>query len=109
MGWSVDTVAPAVDFIFRSLGIAYQMSRPDALSPRVFINHDGELPVEAKQAITALFPETVRVDFLNTHIPGVTFAKKGQRIEAEATPEKKGQKTGNGVVVKKKGRRIGGS
>jgi len=80
MGWSIDIVEPAINMIFKSLKVAYQVSRPDALSPRVFINHDGELPTEAKQAIVSLFPETVRVDFFNVHIPGVALKKKGQRI-----------------------------
>jgi len=80
MGWSIDVIEPAIDLIFRSLGVSYQLNRPDALSPRVFINHDGEIPVEAKQSITSLFPETVRVDFFNVHIPGVIVKRTGRRI-----------------------------
>lgn len=46
----------------------------------IFITEDGEIATEMKQAITALFPDDVRVDFFNTHLPGVQLKRKGKRI-----------------------------
>ena len=79
MGWSVDIVKPTLDLIFDSLDMRYTITHPQALSPRVFINHDGDMPVEAKQAIATLFPDFVSVEFFNTHIL-VTGRNKGRRI-----------------------------
>ena len=83
MAWSIDVVKPQVDAIFESIGKDYTMTHPNAMSPRVFIQHEGELDVETKRLIVALFPENVYVDFFaNAYLGNSTkVEKRGRRIK----------------------------
>lgn len=69
MGWSVDTVKPELDIIFTSLGIRYKIDHPDSMSPQVYIQYEGELPVTVMKAIIQKFPELVYVGFTKTKFP----------------------------------------
>jgi len=63
MGWSIDNIRPQIDVIFDAENKRYSMQHPNALSPRVYIQHEGELSTETTSSITNLFPEFVYVDF----------------------------------------------
>lgn len=69
MGWSIENIKPQLDKIFENEGKRYSMQHPNAMSPRVYIQHEGELSTEAQHAVVALFPEFVYVDFF----PNLTF------------------------------------
>ena len=77
MGWSIENVRPQLDVIFENEGKRYTMQHPNALSPRVYLQHEGEIPTETKHAIVALFPEIVYVDFFpNMSFDGEPVKKK---------------------------------
>ena len=70
MGWSIENIRPQLDVIFANEGKRYSMQHPNALSPRVYLQHEGEISTETKYTISALFPEFVYVDFF----PNMSFA-----------------------------------
>lgn len=84
MGWSLDTIKPMVDQIFKGMKMDYDIIHPSSVEPRVYIKHNGVLPVEAKGLITALFPDFVAVEFYN-----MRFSKMPEVVTKEVT-EKKG-------------------
>jgi len=65
MGWSLDTIRPMVDEIFKGINMKYDMIHPSSVEPRVYIQHQGEITSETKRLITALFPDFVAVEFYN--------------------------------------------
>ena len=75
MGWSVDNVRPQLDVLFA--GTRYNIQHPNALSPRVFLQHEGELSLEMKDSIIRLFPEFVYIDFF----PNMSFANEPIKIK----------------------------
>jgi hypothetical protein len=85
MGWSIENIRPQMDSIFKAEGKAYRMNHPNALSPRVYLQHEGKLSQESKDKIVSLFPEFVYVDFF----PNLEFGEdsvkfkqlKGRKIE----------------------------
>ena len=84
MGWTVDTIKPSVDLIFRSLDVDYEIIHPESISPRILINHQGVIPVEAKEVVSKLFPENVSIEFHNVRFPSpknVIKKKKGKVIQ----------------------------
>lgn len=80
MGWSVDNVRPQLDVLFK--GTRYNIQHPNALSPRVFLQHEGELSLEMKDSIIRLFPEFVYIDFFpNMSFPDVEVKPiRGRRV-----------------------------
>lgn len=68
MGWSLDTIKPMVDQVFKEMKMNYDMIHPSSVEPRVYIKHSGVLPPEAKGLITALFPDFVAVEFYNMRV-----------------------------------------
>jgi len=80
MGWSIENIRPQVDALFANEGKRYAMQHPNALSPRVYIQHEGEISTEAKFALTSLFPEMVYIDFFpNMTFPDEPSAKRNVR------------------------------
>ena len=71
MGWSIENVRPQMDVIFENEGKRYSMQHPNAMSPRVYLQHEGEISTETKFTITSLFPEIVYIDFF----PNMTFTE----------------------------------
>lgn len=69
MGWSIENLRPQIDVIFANESKRYSMQHPNALSPRVFIQHEGEISADTKYTITSLFPEMVYIDFF----PNMSF------------------------------------
>ena len=83
MGWSLDTIRPMVDQVFKEMKMQYDMIHPSSVEPRVYIKHNGVLPAEAKGLITALFPDFVAVEFHN-----MRFTKM-QEVVTKEVPEAK--------------------
>ena len=80
MGWSIENLRPQLDVIFAEENKRYTMQHPNALSPRVYIQHEGELSTETKFNVTGLFPENVYIDFFpNMSFAGEPPKKKGSR------------------------------
>jgi len=69
MGWSLDIVRPQLDKIFQGLGMRYEAQHPDAMSPRIYIIHEKELPATTMKHIANLFPELVYVEFKQSTFP----------------------------------------
>ena len=63
MGWSIDNVKLQIDSIFKKEKKRYKIYHPNAMSPRVYIQHEGEISLDAKNAIASLFPEMVYIDY----------------------------------------------
>ena len=82
MGWSIENVRPQMDVIFSNEGKKYKMNHPNAMSPRVYIQHEGEISTEVKDTIVSLFPEMVYIDFFpNMSFGDVTIKPlKGNKI-----------------------------
>jgi len=77
MGWSIDVVKKELDEIFRKgvfphyKEIRYDVTHPEAYSPRVYVRYEGEITASAKRKVVELFPESVYVDFFpNSHFAG---------------------------------------
>lgn len=85
MGWSIENVRPQLNAIFAKEGKRYSIQHPDALSPRVYLQHEGKISTDTKWRISSLFPAEVYIDFF----PDISFV-------------------GEPVKVVSKGRRIGG-
>ena len=85
MGWSIENIRPQLDVIFEKEGLRYSMQHPNSMSPRVYIQHEGQVSTETKHTITELFPETVYIDFF----PDMSFANEPVKIKLL-----KGRKTG---------------
>ena len=77
MGWSIENIRPQLDSIFENEGKRYSMQHPNALSPRVYLQHEGEILTETKHSIVALFPEFVYIDFF----PNMSFGDEPIRIK----------------------------
>ena len=77
MGWSIENVRPQLDVIFDGENKRYTMQHPNALSPRVYLQHEGEISTETKHLIASLFPEFVYVDFF----PNMSFANEPVKIK----------------------------
>ena len=76
MGWSIENIRPQLDSIFENEGKRYSIQHPDALSPRVFIQHEGELSNDTKWLISSLFPAEVYIDFF----PNISFGNSSTRV-----------------------------
>ena len=77
MGWSIENVRPQTDSIFENEGKRYTMQHPNALSPRVYLQHEGELSIETKAMIASLFPEFVYIDFF----PNMLFTSEPVKLK----------------------------
>lgn len=66
MGWSVDTVRPELNKIFKEADRRYRITHPQSAHVGVIIQHLGkeDLPVRFKKQIANLFPEFVYIDFV---------------------------------------------
>lgn len=66
MGWSIDTVRPELNKIFKEAERKYRITHPQQPHQGVIIEHlgDKELPVRFKLRIAELFPDFVYIDFL---------------------------------------------
>ena len=66
MGWSIDTVRPELNKIFKEAGRKYRITHPQQAHLGVVIEHlgDKDLSVRFKRQIVELFPEVVYVDFV---------------------------------------------
>lgn len=66
MGWSIDTVRPELNKIFKAAGRQYRITHPQQAHLGVVIEHlgDKDLPVRFKIQIAMLFPEAVYIDFV---------------------------------------------
>ncbi len=66
MGWSIDTVRPELNKIFREAGRKYRITHPQEIHPGVVIEHLGnnDLPVRFKRQIADLFPDFVYIQFV---------------------------------------------
>ena len=84
MGWSLDTIKPMIDKVFKDMNMQYDMIHPSSVEPRVYIKHSGVLPAEAKGLITALFPDFVAVEFYN-----MRFTKMPEVVTKEVTEKSK--------------------
>ena len=71
MGWSIENLRPQMDVIFENEGKRYKMQHPNALSPRVYLQHEGEISTDTMSTINNLFPEYVYIDFF----PNMTFTE----------------------------------
>ena len=81
MGWSIENIKPQLNVIFGGEGKRYRMQHPNALSPRVYIQHEEEISTEVKDTIVALFPEFVYVDFFpNMSFEGEPMPPKIRRV-----------------------------
>ncbi len=69
MGWSIDNVRDQLNSLFQNEGKRYRIQHPNALSPRVYLQHEGEISTETKYSISSLFPEYVYIDFF----PNMSF------------------------------------
>ena len=75
MGWSIENVRPQLDAIFANEGKRYSIQHPQAMSPRVYLQHEGTVSDDTKWLITSLFPDEVYVDFFPNIIFGDEPAK----------------------------------
>lgn len=66
MGWSVDTVRPELNKIFKAADRKYRITHPQQAHLGVIVEHlgDKDLPVRFKRQVVELFPEAVYVDFV---------------------------------------------
>lgn len=66
MGWSIDTIRPELDKVFREAERQYRITHPQQPHQGVIIEHlgDKDLPVRFKRQIAKLFPEFVYIDFV---------------------------------------------
>ena len=66
MGWSIDTVRPELNRIFKEAGRKYRITHPQAPHVGVVIEHlgDKDLPVVFKRQIARIFPDFVYIDFI---------------------------------------------
>ncbi len=84
MGWSIENIKPQLDVIFAGEGKRYSIQHPNALSPRVYLQHEGEITTDAQHSISALFPEFVYIDFFPNMAFGDSLIKlkpiRGRRI-----------------------------
>jgi len=66
VGWSIDTVRPQLDSIFKEAGRKYRITHPQQAHLGVVIEHlgDKDLHVRFKKQIARLFPEPVYIDFI---------------------------------------------
>ena len=66
MGWSIDTVRPELNKIFKEADRKYRITHPQEIHPGVVIEHLGnkDLPVRFKRQIAELFPELVYIQFV---------------------------------------------
>ena len=66
MGWSIDTIQPELNKIFRDANRKYRITHPQQPSEGVVIEHlgDKDLPVRFKRQIADLFPDFVYIDFI---------------------------------------------
>lgn len=66
MGWSIDTVRPELNKIFKEADRKYRITHPQQPHLGVIIEHlgDKDLPVRFKKQIAELFPEPVYIDFV---------------------------------------------
>ncbi len=66
MGWSIDTVRPELNKIFKEAGRKYRITHPQQAHLGVIVEHLGnrDLPVRFKMRIAELFPEAVYIDFV---------------------------------------------
>ncbi len=66
MGWSIDTVRPELNKIFKEASRKYRITHPQQAHLGVVIEHLGnrDLPVRFKMRIAELFPEAVYIDFI---------------------------------------------
>jgi hypothetical protein len=85
MAWSLAEIAPRVDTMFSLEGKKYRLLQPSSMTPRVIIQHEGELSQDSIGIITALFPEGVRVDFIGN----VTIAESNEPVRLVQQPSKK--------------------
>ena len=69
MGWSLDMVRPELDKVFKQVKIRYRASHPDAMSPRIHIEYEGDLKQPTMKYIADLFPDFVYIDFRATTFP----------------------------------------
>lgn len=76
MGWSIENVRLELDAIFTAEGKKYTIQHPDALSPRVYIQHEGDISVETRYLISSLFPADVYIDYF----PNVSFAGEPVKV-----------------------------
>ena len=81
MGWSIENIRPQLDVIFEKENKRYSMQHPNALSPRVYLQHEGIIPTETQHEIVALFPEFVYIDFFPDMSFGEEPLKKSRRIK----------------------------
>ena len=64
MGWTIETIRPELDTLFKVMKMKYTIDHPDAMSPRVHITYDGDLPIKTMEYIVKLFPDFVYVNFM---------------------------------------------
>ena len=66
MGWSVDTVRPGLNKVFKEAGTRYRITHPQSAHVGVVIEYlgDEDLPTSFKRRLVELFPDFVYVDFV---------------------------------------------
>lgn len=69
MGWSLDTIRPDLDTIFKNLGGKYEIQHPDSTYPSVFITYEADMPMFIKKHISNLFPDFVYLEFQRITFP----------------------------------------
>ena len=116
-GWSLETIRPKLDVIFNAEGLRYKVQHPNALSPRVFLHHEGELSNEAREIVTRIFPDGVYIDFIpeislpETKDLATLVSKPGTRrvgANLDSPKDNSGTKQDTVRIIKKEHRRIGG-
>ena len=69
MGWSIETVRPALDKIFKEAGRKYRITRPQSSQQGVVVEYltiEGkDIPLRFKMRIAELLPDFVYVDFIS--------------------------------------------
>ncbi len=66
MGWSIETVLPELNKIFKEAGRKYRITHPQQAHQGVIIEHlgDKDLAIRFKRQIAELFPDFVYIDFV---------------------------------------------
>lgn len=66
MGWSIDTVRPELNKIFKEAGRKYRITHPQSAHQGVVIEYLGNDDVSPrfKKRLAELFPEFVYIDFV---------------------------------------------
>lgn len=88
MGWSIDVIRASLTAVFNALDRRYKLDHPDAFTPRVFINYEGDpISVTTMKRIVSLFPDTVYVGFFsNQSFKGQPYDNQDYFGETETQP-----------------------